>query len=257
MLYFIVGSLAAAATAYATIKLQSLTVDGALAAALLILCSCVFGGWFGLVFFLCAYTAIALVDHILKKPTEQGTRKKHSPRNWTQVAANGSPAAVCILLYGITGKWAFLIGFTVALTEALADSTSSDVGIFSKKDPISICRFRRIPRGLSGGISLLGTLSSFGSTLFCGLLYFLFFRDFFGAAMVVLFGNLGCLIDSILGDLLQEKFQCPKCGRLTEKHMHCDIPTRHTAGIPGLNNSLVNLISNTLSAAAAVLALIW
>ena len=29
------------------------------------------------------------------------------------------------------------------------------------------------------------------------------------------------LIRDALGDLLQEKFQCTQCGRLTEKHQHC------------------------------------
>ena len=260
MQYLIVGIFAGVATALLTIKAKALTVGAGWEAAVIVLCSCLFGGWFGLVFLLSAYLTIAVIDHILKDRARKilgGINKKHGPRDFMQVAANGLPATVCILLYGLTSKAAFLIGFTVALTEALADSIASDVGIFSKKDPISICRFRRIPRGLSGGVSFLGTAASFGATVLCAGLYWLFFRDLTGAAAVLLFGNLGCLVDSVLGDLLQEKFRCAECGILTEKPTHCDQPTVRVAGIPGLDNCLVNLISNALAAVAAVLVLLW
>jgi uncharacterized membrane protein len=65
-------------------------------------------------------------------------------------------------------------------TEALADSVASDVGVLSKKDPISLCRFRPVPRGLSGGVSLLGTAASFAATVFCAAIYLAFFRSLAG-----------------------------------------------------------------------------
>ena len=260
MHYFIVGALVAAITAFLTVKAKALTLAAALEAVVIILFSCLFGGWFGLVFLLTAYLTIALADHFLKDRTKSifnSINKKSGPRDFIQVAANGLPATVCILLYALTDHRAFLVAFAAALTEALADSIASDVGVLSKKEPVSICRFRRIPKGLSGGVSLLGSLSSLAATVFCGAIYFLFFRSWQEAIAVVLLGNLGCLIDSILGDLLQEKFRCPQCGKLTEKSQHCDVQTVHATGIPHLDNCMVNLISNALTALAAVLILLW
>lgn len=260
MEYLIVGTLAGILTAFATVKVKALTVPAALEAFVIILCACLFGGWFGLSFLLAAYLTVAVVDHCLADRTKAITgsmNKKSGPRDFIQVAANGLAATVCIVLYAFTSQRAFLVGFTVALTEALADSIASDVGVLSHKDPVSICRFRRIPKGLSGGVSLLGSAASAAATVLCAVLYFLFFRNLREAAIVVLMGNLGCVLDSVLGDLLQEKFSCPQCGCLTEKCRHCDSPTIHIAGIRHLDNCLVNLISNALCATAAVLLLLW
>lgn len=260
MQYWIVGTLAGVLTAFATVKVRALTVAAAAEAFVIILCSCLFGGWFGLVFLLAAYFTIAAVDHILGERTKSvfaRVNKKSGPRDFMQVAANGLPATVSVVLYALTDQRAFLVGFAVALTEALADSIASDVGVLSKREPVSICRFRRIPKGLSGGISLLGTLSSVAATVLCALLYFLFFRNVEESLMVLACGNLGCLIDSVVGDLLQEKFICTQCGCLTEKRQHCGRATRHISGIPHLDNCLVNLVSNTLCACAAVMLMIW
>jgi len=258
MQYLIVGALAGALTALITVKARALTVAAALEAVVIIVCSCFFGGWFGLVFLLLAYMTIAVVDHFLKGRTENifgGMNKKSGPRDFIQVAANGLPATVCIVLYGVFEHRAFIVGFSVALAEALADSIASDVGVLSKKDPVSICRLRPVPRGLSGGVSLLGTLSSFASTVFMTLIYFAFFRNVGEALAVLVFANLGCLIDSVIGDLFQEKLSCKACGCLTEKKSHCNTPTVHASGIKNLDNCSVNIISNVLCSAAAVLVL--
>lgn len=260
MQYVIVGILAGALTAFATVKAHALTVAAALEAMGIILCACVFGGWFGLIFLLAAYLTIALVDRILKDRTKSifgSINKKSGPRDFVQVAANGLPATFCIVLYALTDHRAFLVGFTAALTEALADSLASDVGVLSRNEPVSICRFRRVPKGLSGGVSPLGSAVSALAAALCALAYYTVFRHMAGALSVFVFANAGCLLDSILGDLLQEKFSCPRCGALTEKHTHCGVSTVHASGIPHLDNCFVNLISNAFAAAAAVLVLIW
>lgn len=93
--------------------------------------------------------------------------------------------------------------------------------------------------------------------LFCGGLCWLFHRDLAEMAVVVGFGFLGCIIDSILGDLVQEKRQCSKCGKVTEKHSHCGTETVHLSGWSMIDNCRVNLLSNFLTTALAVLFLLW
>lgn len=260
MLHDIAALAAAVLTAILTIKIGALTPSGAIATALLILCSGCFGGWYGLVFLLVAYYAIAVIDHIFKGKTASvfsDVNQKTGARDHIQVAANGLPALVCVVLFGITGKQAFLIAFSAALTEAFADSIASDVGVMSRKDPVSICRFRRIPRGISGGISALGTGASLLSCLCFGALYYGFFGDLGGAVTVAAGGFLGCILDSILGDLLQEKFLCPRCGHMTEKAQHCGVPTTYLSGVRNLNNCGVNMICNLFSAVLAIIFSVW
>ena len=260
MEYILVGGIAALFTAVLTVKKKALTIWGALEAAALIMGAAICGKWFGLTFLLVVYYMIAGIDKLVKPKTEnivQGMHQKDGPRDHIQVMANGLPALICILIYGITGVRAWLVGYSVALTEAFADSLASDVGVLSRRAPVSICRFKQVPRGLSGGVSLWGTGAGLLGTLFCGGLCWMFHRDLAEAAVVVAFGFLGCIIDSILGDLVQEKRQCPKCGKLTEKKIHCEVETSHLSGCPFIDNCGVNLISNFLTAALAVMFLLW
>lgn len=259
MEYTIVGSLAAIFTAILTVKKRALTFSAAIEAMVLIIFSCLCGKWFGLVFLLCMYFTVAIVDRVLKNKTSSifdKMNKKHGARDHIQVAVNGVSALICIILFGITKLQIFAIGYAVALTESFADSIASDVGVMSKSDPISICRFQKVPRGLSGGISLLGTTASLIATIFGAVLYYAFFNNAFEAFCVLAFSFLGCIIDSILGDVLQEKFICLKCNMLTEKPEHCGEKTIYKAGIKGLDNCLVNLLSNIVSTLLCLL-ILW
>lgn len=259
MTYGIVGFIAAVLTAIITVKKNALTVPAAIEAMVLIFMSCFLGGWFGLSFLLIVYFSIAGLDLILKKKTSNifgSINKKSGARDHIQVAANGVAALLCLILFGITKLHVFIIGYAVALTESFADSVASDVGVLSKTDPISICRFKRIPRGLSGGVSLLGTVSSLVAVIFCALLYYMFFRNIAEAAIVATFAFIGCIIDSILGDLLQEKFLCTRCGTITERAMHCEIRTGFHSGVKGIDNCAVNFISNIASTLICLL-IVW
>lgn len=247
-------------TAVLTVKKGALTLYGALEAIVLIVFSGWMGGWFGLSYLLIAYFSIAIIDKCFKRKTDSifcDINKKSGARDHIQVAANGAAGLLWILLYGITHKYGFLLGYAVAIAQALSDSVASDVGVLSKSEPVSICRFRRVERGMSGGVSLLGTVSGLAAGAFCGAIYFCFFRDWKGAALVVLFSFLGNLIDSVLGDLFQEKFRCSCCGKLTEKTVHCGADAKRVSGVIGLDNCMVNLISNFLASALVVVCTIW
>ena len=260
MIYFLVGLAAALATAVFTVKKEALTLSGAIAAGVLIVTSALCGKWFGLVYLLVVYFTIAAMDKILKKKTDgifSDINKKSGARDHVQVFANGFAAFLCLLLYKLTDRQAFMIAYGVSLAQAFADSIASDVGVLSKGNPVSICRFRTVPKGLSGGVSLLGIAASLCAGLFCGLLYYLFFFQITDALLIVSFSFAGCLIDSVLGDLAQEKFRCPVCGIITEKTTHCGQDTNHLSGIRHLDNCMVNLISNVLSTLLAVLCLLW
>ena len=73
---------------------------------------------------------------------------------------------------------------------------------------------------------------------------------------ILLIPMLGITVDSVLGSLVQAKFTCAVCGKLTEKPIHCEKPCVHTGGVRLITNDAVNFISNIVTTAAAVLVLI-
>ena len=89
----------------------------------------------------------------------------------------------------------------------------------------------------------------------------LFFTLFFGFQLkyfliILLTPMAGMMIDSVMGSLIQAKYTCNVCGKLTEKPIHCNTPCRLTGGLKPLNNDAVNLISNFFTAILAALLII-
>jgi uncharacterized membrane protein len=111
---------------------------------------------------------------------------------------------------------------------------------------------KRIKRGLSGGVSLLGTLSALAGCILMCLISYLFFGFSLKITIsVLIIPMLGILIDSILGSLVQAKYKCTVCGKNTEKTIHCKQKTVHVGGLRLINNDAVNIISNFITAILA------
>ncbi len=253
---FLIAMLIALLIAAATYKAKALTFGGAATAAGIIFSAYFFGNWFTLAFLIFAYFLVAVIEKIFKKSIEKQTRdinKKANARDAVQVAANGGAAAVCIMLYGLTNQAVFLIGYMVGIGEALADSIASDLGSLSRKNPVNILTFKRMQKGMSGGVSLIGTSAAFFVCFLFGIIYLFYSFDFTGCAAIVFISFFGCVIDSILGVLVQAKYQCTACGCKTEKTLHCNKNTQLVSGIKIIDNCAVNLLSNIV---AVVLALI-
>ena len=251
----IVSIILAILVAFVTIKKKAFTVPAALSACAVLIFATVCGSWSGIVIVLSAYGIIFAVDLVIGEKTEKvtGSINQHSgARGMTQVIANALAATIAAALCLITGNGDFMVVYAAALTECLADSLASDVGVLSKKDPVDICRMKRIKRGLSGGVSLLGTLSAFAGCVFMFLISWIFFGISVKLAVaVIVIPMIGIAIDSILGSLVQAKYECTVCGKATEKKVHCNAETRHVGGLKLINNDAVNIISNFLTAILA------
>lgn len=59
------------------------------------------------------------------------------------------------------------------------------------------------------------------------------------------------ILDSIMGSLLQGKYQCAQCGAITEERFHCGAAARRISGVWWMNNNMVNLISSMMIVAVA------
>ncbi len=183
---------------------------------------------------------------------------KGSQRDRGQVMANGGlGAALAVAHWLIPGESWQWIAFVGAMAAVTADTWATEVGVFSPGLPRLITNGKRVERGASGAITLLG----YGAVLLGGAFIGATGASF-GApkplalvSVAALAGLIGSTIDSLLGATLQAIYYCPTCKKETERHPNhlCGTPTHHHRGWRWLNNDLVNF---TCSLAGAVTALI-
>ena len=241
----------------AVVEKKVLTAWGLLLALLLDAVVSLTLGNFGLVMLAAFLFGSVAIDKIKKKRKASDTvTKKGECRDTVQVLANGLVPMLMALIYSGTGIFAFVVGYIAALTEAFADTAASGVGAFSDK-VVDIVRMKRIKPGLSGGISLIGTLAALVGAALIALVPFAFhIRSFNIYIIVVLSAFCGVLFDSLLGSLLQVKYKCVVCGELTEREVHCRKRTLKHSGFEFFDNDIVNLLSS-LFASVMALALLF
>lgn len=183
-----------------------------------------------------------------KKPME----KRGDCRDQVQVFSNGSVAAVCAILYALTYNRLFVIAFTASLAEALADTVASGIGVLHNK-AYDIFRMKPCEPGISGGMSVLGTVSSLlAALIMSAFAYLLGLVNGFEVLIVTFAAFLGGVFDSFLGSVLQVKYMCRACGSIVEREEHCGEKTEKHSGLSFINNDTVNLLGTAFAAIVAV-----
>jgi len=279
-----IGAVLAGAIALVAWRARALTPSGAIAA-------CAVGtltfasGTFGFTLVLLAFFVPSiLLSHLGRaRKRELVDAGKHGGRDALQVLANGGVATVCAVVWAFTHdpRWAF--AFAGAYAAATADTWATEIGTLAKHRPRSILTLRPVATGLSGGITLPGTLAEFAGALWIGvaglagiaLAYAPGSADFGysyasyypPATMLVLAllaiplgGIVGATLDSVLGATLQELRWCDACGRACETDPHtCGHGTRRVRGLPRFSNDAVNLLATAAGSATAfaVVAQLW
>ena len=250
--YIVPVLLTPAIIAFASSK-RALTVDGIIAAILLDLAVSVSLGNFGFTLLFSFFALGIIADKIKKhyKKTKQNIEKRGDCRNYVQVLSNGIVAAICALLYVFTRNYGFVLGFIAALAEALADTLASGVGSISGR-AYDLFRFKPCQPGLSGGMSLIGTVFSLIGGIIVSIVAYIFGRITFVEIIIVsACAFLGALFDSMLGSLLQVKYKCTKCGSIIEAEHHCGAISEHYSGLKFINNDMVNFFGTLLAALIA------
>jgi len=156
-----------------------------------------------------------------------GTAEKDGGRRASQVLANLGVATIAAVLYAIYGNPAFLLATAAALSEAAADTVSSEIGQAVGSNPHLITNWKVVPVGTNGGITLVGTMAGviaavIVSAVFSitGLVSWKWSGIAVGSAIV------GMIADSFLGAWLERR-------RI-------------------LNNDLVNLLGTLVAATVAM-----
>ncbi|MBQ0071215.1 MAG: DUF92 domain-containing protein, partial [Spirochaetales bacterium] len=231
-------------------KKRWLTTSGAIGAIVLGLIVLYVKGFSGFAVFLFFFLTCSVVSKV--KKTHNNREKKGSVRDLEQVLANGLPAVLCLLFSMILpfGEVAVL-GFSAALAEEMADTWSGTLGILSKEPPVSILTFTPVPKGISGGVTLLGFLGGASGALLIALVHLGTLEMSFRSFLIISgTGFLGSVVDSLLGAAFQVQYRA-KDGSLTEKEYEGEEKLERVRGIPGFDNDMVNLVCGLFSALAA------
>ena len=186
--------------------MQIFTLDKkGIAGALLIFVLIFFLGkeiWFLFLFPLLLFLVLSwIVTNIGKeKKKKLGTfEKKRSIEN---VFANGIIPLLMVFLYFLTNNKLFVVGYLGAVAAITSDKFSSEIGILNGI-PRRILDFKKIKKGESGGVTILGSIAGVFASFLISLTSFLFgMQD----KILVIFvaGIIGNIFDSIFG-VFEEK----------------------------------------------------
>jgi len=247
---FDIGAVAAALIAFAAYRARALDGSGALAA--FFIGTATFGGLdlagasILLAFFISSI-ALSRAGKTLKRERLRDIGKTGA-RDAAQVIANGGVAALCALL-ALRGDTRYAVAFAGAFAAATADTWGTEIGALLGATPRSILTWRPMAIGLSGGVTLAGTLAEFAGALFIGLIAIHFDFPFWP---IVAGGIAGAFVDSLLGASVQSLRWCPQCRRATEVEPHiCGANTTPLRGVSWIGNDAVNLAATFCGAVVA------
>ena len=235
-----------------SLRYKMLTKSGAVAAFLLAVLVFGFGGWAWAIpllafFFLSSFLSKTGKE---KKQKFKNTFEKTGVRDWGQVAANGGLPGLFVFLYALTPNELYYQLYLVALAAVTADTWATEVGVLFSQKPRFITNFKTVEPGISGAVSLLGTLASLVGSFLISTIGFLFLKiDAYQFLLIIVSGFLGSVIDSYIGATIQGQYQCTVCNNYTERKIHCGQPARLIKGYRFINNDLVNFAAALFSVA--------
>ncbi|PHI18941.1 hypothetical protein CEQ90_15560 [Lewinellaceae bacterium SD302] len=253
-----------------TVRSQKLTLGAAITATLLaIIVTFKSGSYLPLLPLIFFFGSSLLLEKIFPTKVLSDSKDRRS-RDIMQVMANGGVYGAIFLFLpeltrefiGVsqTGKVAvslyeaqresvvlgrFLLGMgLVSLAVATADTWASTIGKRFAKTAFDPFRWQKVPAGLSGGISLPGTLAALlGSVGIASFLYLLLpdWRLIIPhLIMISIAGFGGMLVDSFLGSRLQRQYFY--AGRWHDTPPDSGTPGQ-TRGLSWMTNDVVNLVS--------------
>lgn len=181
---------------------------------------------------------------------------KTGPRDYIQALSNLGVATGTLLFYLAIPHESLVAAILGSIAAANADSWASEIGGLSKSTPRMITNFKPTVKGVSGGVTWLGTIGGIGGSLFIvltGIYTMQLLTPFNGNLQVLAWtaffsGVIGFLFDSYLGAISQALYQHKTSGQLSEQ----DTPhSELRKGIRWMNNDLVNFITTLVGAVVA------
>ena len=207
---------------------------------------------------------------------EGGDIKQGKARDHWQVLANGGIFMLLAFL-AFMGSSGWLSGILItpaevvkfektchllaliSLSVSCADTLSSDLGRVWGRSPRCITTGKTVVPGVSGGVTVAGFFGALlGGTL---MAVFVFWTDLSGLGsksylflLVLIFGFIGSILDSVLGALFQAKYR-NSAGHFVDSSDEGKRPL--AAGFGWITNDVVNGITGTLMLLLSVVYLCW
>ena len=231
--------LLAAAFCYLTVSRRSLTAPATLTAVGLGAIVIAAHGTPWLLPLFTFFGSSTLIARLLPVEADAGDSKDRQPRDVIQVLCNGGVYGLVALL----GLPPILLLISMAV--ATSDTWASEIGKYFRQPTYDVLHWRRVPPGLSGGISWSGTGGGAAGAALIAVLGFLLLPFFSAIDYIVVtgFGFLGMLVDSILGAAIQARYDNGAAAGLSDT----PLPHGHlTHGLPWMSNDVVNLLSVAL-----------
>jgi uncharacterized protein (TIGR00297 family) len=238
-----------------TVQRYWLTIGGAVAAAFLGVWVILFQGVLWLTPLTVFFVGSTLLGKLLRARGRAGgndgtSDAKHGqPRDAAQVFANGGIYGLAAAILPTTDAQFIM---ALSMTAATADTWASEIGIALKGRTYDIVGLRPVPVGLSGGISVGGTLGAAAGALLLALVGAMLIDATESPwAVTTLLTGLGLasmLLDSVLGSVLQAKYRGPS-GALQDTDAEGAMLVR---GAAWMSNDAVNLVSNLIVAGLAL-----
>jgi uncharacterized protein (TIGR00297 family) len=257
-LRILIGAVAAAVVAIIARRAGSLSVSGAVAAAL-IGTAAVAAGWsWGalLILYFLSSSLLSRLGRARKLEHTAGMVEKAGARDATQVMANGLVFAVLSIASVLTDD---AVGFVAAgaaasLAASAADTWATEIGTWAGHTPRSILTGRKLAVGQSGGVTAAGLFASVAGASFVAAAAVSLGWPSRLVPAIVAGGLMGSLADSFVGALLQRRSWCDACAQVTEMEVHvCGVSTRRTGGLAIVDNDAVNLLATLIGATIAML----
>ncbi|MGB8320225.1 MAG: DUF92 domain-containing protein, partial [Ignavibacteriaceae bacterium] len=123
-----------------------------------------------------------------------------------------------------------------------ADTWSTEIGTIAKTKTVDILLFKIVEQGISGGISLAGTMAGAigAAAVALSAVFWLNVKNFYYIIFIIFAGTIGNFSDSILGSAVQAKYKCSVCSEIIEKPFHCGRSAVLIKGFSWINNDVVN-----------------
>jgi uncharacterized protein (TIGR00297 family) len=257
MIRALAGMVAAALITARARMTGSLTVSGQWAAFATGVLATAAGWGFAAILFLFFVTSSGLTRWrgAEKHALTVSTVPQLAERNARQVFANGGVFLVCCLAYIRLHDARAVTAALGAIAAATADTWATEVGTILGGIPRSITTWRPLARGMSGGVTAVGTLAAVVGAMGIALVAIPLFHlsEARLPIAIAVGGVVGCLMDSLVGATIQARRWCERCGEWTERRVHpCGYRSVHRRGFVAITNDAVNLTCTGTGAVAAV-----
>jgi len=199
---------------YFAYRLKTADIPGLFSAALVGILLIVFAGisWFLIMLSFFVLGAAATRYKMEYKKSIRVEEEKGGVRGYINVFANGLVSVCAAVGFGLTQNPVFIAAYLGSVATAAADTVAGEIGVCSGK-PLLITTLQPVPEGTNGGVTFTGEVAGLFGAIFIGACAVLLgVADFslFVAAMIG--GFIGTNLDSLLGELFENKHMWGNAG---------------------------------------------